>query len=174
MRVLLVILTLGFSSPSRSEDLNILTFHVDDTDHEMKLPNDRCLHYLDDTSNFRIQTKSGQVLQVTALGRSDRPATLLIDCPEQSLVYSLVFNARSIHSRDDNLGQPVRPQSSLGLETRTTDRGPGVAEFDLTDRSLDPLQITLRRLEAMNSKTGFSTRSFDADHRLPIERKAEA
>jgi hypothetical protein len=168
MRVLLVALSLGLSATSHSQDLNTVTFHVDDTDKEIKLPNDACAHYLDDPSNFKIQKTSPTLIQVIALGRSERSATLLIDCPEQSLVYSLVFYARSINSKNDSLSQIVRPQSSLGLEIRASDQGPGAVEFDFTDRSLDPLQIVLRRVEAFNTKPDNSTRSLDVEHRFGL------
>ena len=145
MKIIFLIL-IGLSPTILSaQEFQTLTFFTDDNERVVVLQDAQCEAYIDDTSNYRHERLPNGSLKVIGLGTSTRSATLLVDCPNASSVYSLKYVSRSVNSDLDRVAAVSRPDSSLAISARGKDIESRGMSIELSDRSFDLMQLTVRK-----------------------------
>lgn len=147
------------------QELRTLDFYTDEPDKDVEMPGADCEFLLDDDSNYSVSRAGERKIRISAAGKSDRSASLILDCAEGLVVYNLRYNARKKYGRSaERVTRGRRIDSYLGLTLFSQKAGEISSSFELGDSSEPLLQVSVRESIVRSNDMRLTTNSVDAMH----------
>lgn len=147
------------------QGLRTLDFYTDETDKDVEMPGANCEFLIDDDKAFSALRVGKVKIRVSAAGRNDHSASLILDCAGELIVYTLRYNPRKkygVTTQQRSRGR--RSDAYAGSTLFTQKAGELSSSFELGDYSEPLLQISARETMVRSRNVRLRTDSVDSAH----------
>lgn len=159
-------MTVLFSgSEAFGSDLRTQEFYSDEMETFVDLPDSACQILLDDEVNYAVLRIGERKIKISASGRNDRSASLVLDCGRQLVVYSLRYNSRRKYGRSSTMIGRGRFENAY-IASTIYSQSPGElsSSIELADYSEPLLQVAARETWVRNRDLLLRTNGADVVH----------